>query len=52
MDTGHGLRADRRSLEALQRVTDAALAHLSEEDLLTELLRRITEVLDSDTVAC
>ena len=38
-------------LQALQRVTDAALAHLSEEDLLTELLRRITEILDADTAA-
>jgi GAF domain-containing protein/anti-sigma regulatory factor (Ser/Thr protein kinase) len=38
-------------LQALQRVTDAALAHLSEDDLLTELLRRITEILDADTAA-
>jgi len=38
-------------LRALQRVTDAALAHLSEEDLLTELLRRISEILDADTAA-
>jgi GAF domain-containing protein/anti-sigma regulatory factor (Ser/Thr protein kinase) len=38
-------------LRALQQVTDAALAHLSEDDLLTELLRRITEILDSDTAA-
>jgi GAF domain-containing protein/anti-sigma regulatory factor (Ser/Thr protein kinase) len=38
-------------LQALQRVTDAALTHLSEDDLLTELLRRITEILDTDTAA-
>jgi len=42
---------DERVLAALQRVTDAALAHLSEDDLLAELLRRITEILDSDTAA-
>jgi GAF domain-containing protein/anti-sigma regulatory factor (Ser/Thr protein kinase) len=38
-------------LQALQRVTDAALTHLSEDDLLTELLRRITEILNTDTAA-
>jgi GAF domain-containing protein/anti-sigma regulatory factor (Ser/Thr protein kinase) len=38
-------------LEALQRVTDAALAYLSEEELLQELLLRVSEVLDVDTVA-
>jgi GAF domain-containing protein/anti-sigma regulatory factor (Ser/Thr protein kinase) len=37
--------------QALQQVTDAALAHLSEHDLLTELLRRITEILHTDTAA-
>jgi GAF domain-containing protein/anti-sigma regulatory factor (Ser/Thr protein kinase) len=42
---------DERALAALQRVTDAALAHLAEDDLLTELLRRISEILDSDTAA-
>ena len=42
---------DERVLAALQRVTDAALAHLSEEDLLTELLRRVAEILESDTAA-
>jgi serine phosphatase RsbU (regulator of sigma subunit)/anti-sigma regulatory factor (Ser/Thr protein kinase) len=42
---------DERVLAALQRVTDAALAHLSEDDLLTELLSRITEILSSDTAA-
>jgi len=40
-----------RVLAALQRVTDAALAHLAGEDLLTELLRRVAEILDSDTAA-
>jgi len=42
---------DERVLAALQRVTDAALAHLSEDDLLTELLRRVAEILNSDTAA-
>jgi GAF domain-containing protein/anti-sigma regulatory factor (Ser/Thr protein kinase) len=42
---------DERVLAALQRVTDAALAHLSRDDLLTELLRRVAEILDSDTAA-
>src|SRR4051794_11360167 len=42
---------DDRVLAALQRVTDAALAHLSEDDLLTELLARITEILSTDTAA-
>ena len=47
----HPRVADSRVLESLQRVTDAALAHLSQEDLLAELLRRITEILDADTAA-
>ena len=38
-------------MEALQRVTDASLAYLSEEELLQELLLRVSEVLDVDTVA-
>ena len=38
-------------LESLQRVTDAALAYLSEDDLLTALLDRIAEILRSDTAA-
>jgi GAF domain-containing protein/anti-sigma regulatory factor (Ser/Thr protein kinase) len=38
-------------LESLQRVTDAALAYLSEDELLTALLDRITEILHSDTAA-
>ena len=39
------------TLQALQRVTDVALAHLSLDDLLTELLQRMTEILHSDTAA-
>jgi len=42
---------DESVLAALQRVTDAALAYLSEDDLLTELLLRITEILHTDTAA-
>ena len=42
---------DESVLAALQRVTDAALAYLSEDDLLTELLARITEILHADTAA-
>jgi GAF domain-containing protein/anti-sigma regulatory factor (Ser/Thr protein kinase) len=44
-------RSARRRLEALQRVTDAALAYLGEEELLQELLKRIAEVMAVDTVA-
>ena len=39
------------TLQALQRVTDAALQHLTLDDLLHELLQRITEILDTDTAA-
>jgi anti-sigma regulatory factor (Ser/Thr protein kinase)/putative methionine-R-sulfoxide reductase with GAF domain len=42
---------DESVLAALQRVTDAALAFLSEDDLLTELLDRISAILHSDTAA-
>ncbi len=45
------LRSDRGALEAVQRVTDAALAYLSEQELLDELLLRITEILHTDTAA-
>jgi serine phosphatase RsbU (regulator of sigma subunit) len=38
-------------IEDLQRVTDAALAHLDLEDLLAELLERVTEILAADTAA-
>jgi GAF domain-containing protein/anti-sigma regulatory factor (Ser/Thr protein kinase) len=44
-------RRARVQLEALQRVTDAALAYLPEADLLRELLLRITEILGTDTAA-
>jgi anti-sigma regulatory factor (Ser/Thr protein kinase)/putative methionine-R-sulfoxide reductase with GAF domain len=37
--------------EGLQRVTDAALAYLNLDDLLTELLVRTVDVLDADTAA-
>ena len=39
------------TLQAIQRVTDAALAYLSLDELLTELLERITEILSTDTAA-
>jgi GAF domain-containing protein len=38
-------------LESLQRVTDSALAFLTEEELLHELLQRISDILAVDTVA-
>ena len=38
-------------LESLQRVTDAALAYLTEDELLDELLQRVAEILEVDTVA-
>jgi GAF domain-containing protein/anti-sigma regulatory factor (Ser/Thr protein kinase) len=44
-------RKARERLEALQRVTDAALAYLSEDELLSELLERVTEALRADTAA-
>ena len=44
-------RNARLRLDAVQRVTDAALAYLSEDDLLAELLDRVTDVLDADTAA-
>jgi serine phosphatase RsbU (regulator of sigma subunit)/anti-sigma regulatory factor (Ser/Thr protein kinase)/putative methionine-R-sulfoxide reductase with GAF domain len=40
-----------RELAELQRFTDAALAHLAMGELLTELLDRITEILQADTAA-
>ncbi len=40
-----------RRLEALQRITDAALAYLPQDELLEELLSRITTVLAADTAA-
>jgi GAF domain-containing protein/anti-sigma regulatory factor (Ser/Thr protein kinase) len=44
-------RSARLRLEALQRVTDAALAYLPEEELLRELLVRICAALGTDTAA-
>jgi serine phosphatase RsbU (regulator of sigma subunit)/anti-sigma regulatory factor (Ser/Thr protein kinase) len=38
-------------LEDVQRVTEAALAYLDLDDLLRELLDRITDILDTDTAA-
>ncbi len=38
-------------LSALQRVTDAALAHLSVEDVISESLKRTREALGVDTVS-
>ena len=40
-----------QALSRLQRVTDAALAYLSLDDLLRELLERIAEMLSTDTAA-
>jgi len=45
------LAGDAEQLRRLQRVTDAALAHLGLEELLAELLQRIREILQTDTVA-
>ena len=38
-------------LAALSRVTDAVLAHLQVDDLLKELLERVTEAMSTDTAA-
>jgi serine phosphatase RsbU (regulator of sigma subunit)/anti-sigma regulatory factor (Ser/Thr protein kinase) len=40
-----------QALADLQRFTDAALAHVSLDELLDELLHRITEILHTDTAA-
>ena len=40
-----------RQLQSLQRVTDAALAYLPQDDLLSELLRRVAEIVRADTAA-
>jgi serine phosphatase RsbU (regulator of sigma subunit)/anti-sigma regulatory factor (Ser/Thr protein kinase) len=40
-----------QTVRALQRVTDAALAYLSIDELLSELLIRIREILRADTAA-
>ena len=38
-------------LEDVQRVTEAALAYLDLDDLLAELLERVTDILEADTAA-
>jgi phosphoserine phosphatase RsbU/P len=38
-------------LRDIRSLTDAALSHLSADDLLAELLARVKEILDADTVA-
>ena len=38
-------------LRDIRSVTDAALSHLSADDLLTTLLSRVREILDADTAA-
>ena len=38
-------------LEEVQRVTEAALAYLDLDDLLAELLHRVTDILGADTAA-
>jgi anti-sigma regulatory factor (Ser/Thr protein kinase)/putative methionine-R-sulfoxide reductase with GAF domain len=47
----HELRQQVVQLRALQRVTDAALAYLSLDQLLIELLERVSEILGTDTAA-
>jgi anti-sigma regulatory factor (Ser/Thr protein kinase)/putative methionine-R-sulfoxide reductase with GAF domain len=44
-------RSATERLHALQSVTDAALSHLPLEEMLQELLVRVTELLDTDTAA-
>jgi K+-sensing histidine kinase KdpD len=44
-------RGARRRLEALQSVTDIALSKLTVDELLSELLPRIRQVIDADTCA-
>lgn len=43
--------ARNRMVENLQSVTDTALGHLTLDDMVTELLDRITEMLSMDTAA-
>ena len=38
-------------LRDIRSVTDAALSYLGADDLLAELLARVKEILDADTVA-
>ena len=48
---GSGQTDDQTAVQSLQRVTEAALAYLDLDDLLSELLDRTTEILDVDTAA-
>jgi uncharacterized circularly permuted ATP-grasp superfamily protein len=48
---GSGQTDDQSAVQSLQRVTEAALAYLDLDDLLSELLDRTTEILDVDTAA-
>lgn len=48
---GSGQTDDQGAVQSLQRVTEAALAYLDLDDLLSELLDRTTEILDVDTAA-
>jgi len=48
---GSGQTDDQSTVQSLQRVTEAALAYLDLDDLLSELLDRTTEILDVDTAA-
>jgi anti-sigma regulatory factor (Ser/Thr protein kinase)/uncharacterized protein YigA (DUF484 family) len=51
-ETGEAATAEAATrLEDVQRVTEAALAYLDLDDLLTELLQRVTEILEVDTAA-
>ncbi len=49
--TGLEVRGTAERLSRLLRVADVALAHLSPEDLLDELLIRVREILEADTAA-
>jgi serine phosphatase RsbU (regulator of sigma subunit)/anti-sigma regulatory factor (Ser/Thr protein kinase) len=52
MSTGErGPEASYTRLRQLQSISDAALAHLRFDDLVDELLRRLTEILATDTAA-
>ena len=48
---GKAASASADAVRKLQAVTDAALAHLSLDELLDELLTRIRDALDADTCA-
>jgi serine phosphatase RsbU (regulator of sigma subunit)/anti-sigma regulatory factor (Ser/Thr protein kinase) len=52
-DVGEAATADEAAtrLEDVQRVTEAALAYLDLDDLLAELLQRVTDILEVDTAA-